>query len=197
MKYYHPLTTLFVLLISATSYGQSSGFIENFTLPNVVTGQQFSLKEYDDASTVVIIFTSLYCPYAQLYETRIDRLIQDFQDEETRFILINPTNPNQNQQDSMENMVAVAQDKQLSVPFLVDRQQRVARMLDASKTPEALVLARQDKSFKIVYRGAIDDNPQVVDDVRHQYLRDFLKVANAGQTYSLRSIPATGCMIKP
>ena len=190
------LITLSTLLTLTASYGQSSGFVEDFTLLNVVTDQQFSLKEYDDASTVVVIFTSLYCPYAQLYESRIDRLIQDFQDGDTRFILINPTNPNKNQKDSMENMVRMAQINQLSVPFLVDSQQRVARMLGASKTPEAFVLARQDKSYKIVYRGAIDDNPQVVNDVRHQYLRDFLKVAEAGKTYSLRSIPATGCMIK-
>lgn len=190
------LVAWFVLLSLAKSYGQSSGFVEDFTLPNVVTSQQFSLKEYDDVSTVVVIFTSLYCPYAQLYESRIDQLIRNFQGEDIRFILVNPTNPNKNQKDSMENMVRVAQNKQLSVPFLVDSQQRVARMLGASKTPEAIVLARQDKSFKIVYRGAIDDNPQVIDDVRHHYLRDFLKVAEAGKTYSLRSIPATGCMIK-
>ena len=189
---------LLLLILSAftVSPKQGSGYVEDFTLPNVVTGKSFSLKEYDDASTVVIIFTSLYCPFAQLYEARIDKLIDDYQEEDTRFILINPTNPSQHQEDTMENMVRTAQERKLLTPFLVDSQQRTARLLGAKKTPEAIVLSRGEKSFKIVYRGAIDDNPQVAEDVRHPYLRNFLEARRAGKTYSSRSYPATGCMIK-
>ena len=190
----------FLLLLTVSAFTvfpyQDSGYVDDFTLPNVVTGQPFSLKDYDDASTVVVIFTSLYCPFAQLYASRIDGLIDEFQGKSTRFILINPTNPNQHQEDAMENMVRTAQERKLLTPFLVDSQQRVARLLGAKKTPEAIVLSRGDKSFKIIYRGAIDDNPQVEKDVRHTYLRDFLGARQSSKTYSSRSYPAIGCMIK-
>ena len=180
----------------ASPFWQSSGFVEDFTLANVVDGQEFSLREYEAVPTVVVIFTSLYCPYAQLYEDRIDDLINDFQSEDIRFILINANSPKSSPKESRENMVRVAQNKQLEVPFLADPTQRVARLFGAEKSPEVFVLSRQKKSFKIVYQGAIDDNPQVPRDVHHHYLRDFLKVSGAGKTYSLRTTPATGCMIK-
>lgn len=195
MKYL--ILFLLVILTSfAPSFGQSSGFIDDFTLPNALTGKEFSLKEYEDVPTVIVIFTSLQCPYAQLYEARINNLIDDFQDEDTRFVLINPNNPDNSPSDTPENMMRAAQGQQLSVPFLSDRNQRVARMFGAEKTPEAFVLSRQRNSYKIVYQGAIDDNPQVAKAVKHHYLRDFLKAADSGKTYSLRTVPATGCMIK-
>ena len=191
---------LLVVLVSLVSLAfrpwQSSGFIEDFTLPNVVDGQEFSLREYEAVPTVVVIFTSLYCPYAQLYEERVGTLIRDFQGENARFILVNANSPKSSPKESKENMARVAQDKQLSIPFLADHNQRVARLFGAEKSPEVFVLSRQKKSFKIVYQGAIDDNPQVPRDVHHHYLRDFLKALGSGKSYSLRTTPATGCMIK-
>lgn len=195
MKY-----ALLLMLIPLASFSvgpwQGSGFIEDFKLPNVVDGQEFSLREYEETPTVVVIFTSLYCPYAQLYEERISKLINDFQGDDIRFILINSNSPKNSPKESKENMSRMAQDKSLSVPFLADHDQRVARLFGAEKSPEVFVLARQKKSFKIVYQGAIDDNPQVPSDVHHYYLRDFLKASGSGKTYSLRTTPATGCMIK-
>ncbi len=140
---YSSLIFLVVLLSSTAGFSQGSGFIDDFTLPNVVTGQEFSLREYEEASTVVVIFTSLYCPYAQLYEDRIDQLIRDFQSDDLRFILINPNNPKSSSKDSMENMVRTAQEDPPAAPFLADHNQRVARMFGAEKTPEVFVLARQ------------------------------------------------------
>ena len=191
------LSSLLIVLASFTDVAaQSSGFVEDFSLPNVVTGQEFSLREYEDVPTVVVIFTSLYCPYAQLYRDRINQLISDFEGEGTRFILVNPNNPKNSAKDAMENMIRAAQERQLLVPFLADHQQRVARLLGAKKTPEVFVLSRQRKSFKVVYQGALDDNPQVAKDVNHHYLRDFLETSKSGATYSLRTTPATGCMIR-
>ena len=193
----HFLAFLLVPLISFTSTSyQNSGFVENFTLPNVTDGQEFSLQAYKEVPTVVVIFTSLSCPYSQLYEARINELISDFQSENIRFILINPNNPKSSPKDSMKDMVRVAQEKQWQVPFLIDQNQRVARMFGAKKTPEAFVLSRQRKSFQIVYQGAIDDNPQVARDVHHAYLRDFLKASEAGKPHSLHTTPATGCIIR-
>ena len=195
MKYF--CLSLFLSLSSfASPPWQSSGFIEDFTLPNVVNGQEFSLREYESVPTVVVVFTSLYCPYAQLYNDRVTSLIDDFEGDNIRFILVNSNNPKSSPKESKENMANFASNSDLQVPFLADPTQRVARLFGAEKSPEVFVLARQKKSFKIVYQGGIDDNPQVPNDVHHRYLRDFLKASGAGKTYSLRTTPATGCMIK-
>ena len=186
---YLSLLLLFFSLVGF-SFSQGSGFIEDFILPNAVGGEKFSLREYESVPTVVVIFTDMQCPYSQLYEDRIANLINDFQSEAIRFILINT-----NTDDSKEKMSSFVEGKDWSVPYLVDHDQRVARLFSATKSPEVFVLSRQKKSFKIVYRGGIDDNPQVPDDAHHHYLRDFLKASGAGKTFSLRTTSATGCML--
>ena len=192
MKYFLVVYLLFPL----TSIGQGSGFVENFALPNTVDGQEFSLRQYESVPTVVVIFTSLYCPYAQLYDERISELIGKFQGENIRFILINSNSPKSSPKESKENMARIAKENQWTIPFLADPNQQVARLFGAKKSPEVFVLSRQRKSFKIVYQGAIDDNPQVPRDVHHRYLYDFLSTSANSKSYSLSTTPATGCMIK-
>ena len=188
----------FVLVITSAmfSFGQRSGYVEDFTLSNLVTGSEFSLKDYASASTVVIIFTSRHCPYAQLYDQRITDLINEFESGQVRFVLINPTDPASHPQDALDNLKRAIEDNKWKVPFLVDPGQRVARLLGAEKTPEVFVLSQQRSSFKTIYQGAIDDNPQVASDVHHPYLREFLKAQRTNQSAPLRTTPATGCRIK-
>ena len=184
------------MIMPATSSAQRPDKLEDFTLPNLVTGNDFSLKNYSSAPVVVVIFTSRHCPYAQLYDQRITNLINDFESDQVRFILINPSNPTKHPQDASDKLKQSIAANQWTVPFLVDSNQRVARLLGAEKTPEVFVLAQQQGTFKTVYQGAIDDNPQVAADVNHQYLKEFLQTRQADQSAPLRSTPATGCRIK-
>ncbi len=45
--------------------------IENFSLVNATNNKTVSLADFANERTVVLIFTSNYCPYARLYEDRI------------------------------------------------------------------------------------------------------------------------------
>ncbi len=194
----HLLLSFSLVVTSLTpSLAQRSDFVEDFTLPNLVTGNEFSLKDYPSAPTVVIIFTSLHCPYAQLYNQRITNLIEEFESEKVRFVLINPTNSANHPQDASDNLKQSIMDNKWRVPFLVDPSQRVARLLGAEKTPEVFVLSKERASFKTIYQGAIDDNPQVASDVHHHYLREFLSAQRTDQSAPLRTTPATGCRIRP
>nr|WKN39051.1 thioredoxin family protein [Tunicatimonas sp. TK19036] len=175
---------------------QSSDQIQNFTLPNAVDGKVFSLSEYRDAKAVVIIFTSLYCPYAKLYEGRIMGLIDQYKNKSVRFILINPNNPEKSKVEAIPNMAAEAKRSQLDIPFLSDSAQEVASLLGASKTPEAFILQPHNGVFTVAYHGAIDDNPQVEDDVKHHYLQDALKSVTSNHPIATASSSVTGCMIK-
>ncbi|MGB3778643.1 MAG: redoxin domain-containing protein [Tunicatimonas sp.] len=189
------LSFILVMTSLTLSFAQRSDYVEDFKLSNLVSGNEFSLKDYS-APTVVVIFTSLHCPYAQLYDQRITNLINDFESDQIRFVLINPTNPANHPQDASDNLKKAIEANQWKVPFLIDPSQRIARLLGAEKTPEVFVLSRQRNSFKMVYQGAIDDNPQVANDVHHNYLRDFLKAQRTDQTAPVRTTPATGCRIK-
>lgn len=170
--------------------------ISDFTLPDVVSGNSFSLSEFNNAKAVVVIFTSHYCPYAKLYHDRIANLIDNYQGQNIRFVLINSNNPKKSVADSRENMARMINELHIKVPYLSDSNQKVADMFGAHKTPEAFLLRKTNNSFEIVYRGAIDDNPQVASDVNHLFLKEAIEAVLKGYRPLQASIHPTGCMIK-
>ncbi|MEM8966052.1 MAG: redoxin family protein [Bacteroidota bacterium] len=187
-----------MICILSTSFYPQSDQIQDFTLPDVVSGTDFSLSQYKNAEAVVIIFTSLYCPYAKFYDNRISKLTDEYRNNsKVRFVLINPNNPNKSRADALDKVAASAKSRRLGVPVLIDHLQQVTDMLGAEKTPESFVLVpQQSGSFKVVYRGAIDDNPQVAEDVRHHYLKSVINAISQRQPIVIDNTPTTGCMIK-
>src|SRR5579884_459840 len=64
----------------------------DFTLPGV-DGRMHSLHEYDSAKVLVIVFTCVHCPTAQLYEGRIKKLAADYHDNGVTLVAIQPNSP--------------------------------------------------------------------------------------------------------
>ncbi len=170
--------------------------ISDFTLPNAVSGQSFTLSEAGDAKAVVVIFTSHYCPYAKLYGQRINSLISTFQGQPVRFVLINSNNPNKSTPDSRTNIIKEAQRANLTIPYLIDSTQKVADMFGAQKTPEAFVLKKGKSGYEVVYQGAIDNNPQVATDVDHNFLKEAVESVLTGRSPRQAYNHPTGCMIR-
>ena len=188
--------SLFIVSGLAPVFSQSAATLKTFTLPDATSDSDFSLDEYAQAQAVVVIFTSLYCPYAKLYEDRIAKLIKEYQSNNIRFILVNSNNPRSSEADSKENMVRWIKTQPYQVPYLSDERQKVANLLGAQKTPEAFVLLRQGDTFKTVYHGSIDDNPQVAKDAHRFHLRSAIDAVLQNKANTLTSVPTTGCMIK-
>ncbi len=170
--------------------------ISDFTLPNAINGQSFTLSESGDAKAVVVIFTSHYCPYAKLYGQRINSLVSTFKGQSVRFVLINSNNPQKSTPDSRTNIIKEAQRANLTIPYLIDSTQKVADMFGAQKTPEAFVLKKGKTGFEVVYQGAIDNNPQVATDVDHNFLKEAIASVLAARSPSQAYNHPTGCMIR-
>lgn len=171
--------------------------IVNFTLPNVVSGNNFSLSEFSDSKAIVVIFTSNYCPYAKLYNSRINSLIQRYKSKGISFVLINSNNPAKSNVDNLSNMSKTATELGIKIPYLIDSNQKVADMFGAHKTPEVFLLTPSSANqYEIVYRGAIDDNPQVASDVNHHFLQEAIEDVLSGNRPKQLSMHPTGCMIR-
>lgn len=178
------------------TYAQTKSSVENFTLVNTVDNSKVSLNSFSNKKGVVVIFTSDFCPYSKLYEERIDELAKEFSDKGIQFILINPNNPLVSQDDSVEKMAKNAKEKGYRFPYLADKDQKVADAFGATKTPEVYLLRPSGSNFKIVYSGAIDDNPQVASDVAQAYLHDAISNLLSGKPIQRNHQRPTGCMIK-
>src|ERR1700756_2665052 len=61
----------------------------DFSLPGV-DGKIHKLSDYSSSKVLVIVFTCDHCPTAQLYESRIKKLADDYQNKSVAFVAIEP-----------------------------------------------------------------------------------------------------------
>jgi peroxiredoxin len=197
MKHLINITLLLIaVLIVDKAEGQTKSSVNDFTLVNTVDNQSVSLSSFSNKKGIAIIFTSDFCPYSKLYEARIGDLAQEFSNKDIQFILINPNNPLVSQEDAVEKMAKNAKEKGYRFPYLADKEQKVANIFGATKTPEVYLLQPSGTRFNIVYSGAIDDNPQVATDVDKHYLKDAITNLLEGKSIAPKYQRPTGCMIK-
>lgn len=179
---------IFIILIRTAS-GQQ---VENFSLPNVLTGASISLDGYPSCSGIVIIFTSNTCAYDEYYRSRVNALAKEYLDKVPLLLINSGIEPIE----SPDNMIRKAKQLNLSVPYLADKDQLVMRQLGATKTPQAFLLKNNGGKFSIVYSGAIDDNAQVQADVRRAFLKDAIDIMLTNQTIETPEVRPVGCSIR-
>ena len=138
----------------------------------------------------VLFFTATDCPYDDQYINRIQELADQYGDQ-FGFFLINAS-----PEDTPERIREQVAQWKTTIPYIRDNEQVILKALSARKTMEAFVLAASGADFTIVYRGPIDDNPQVADDADYHYLADAISQLIKGNAVVIPEVRATGCVIR-
>jgi len=150
-------------------------------LTDVATGRNVTLSDFKGARNVVVIFTSNVCAYDGYYSDRLKSLISTYSST-TQFVLVNSYLEEEETPDKMKGKYNFD-----GVPYLADKAQLWMKAFGARKSPEVFVM---DSNLKVVYSGAIDDNPQVAAAVKDNYLKKVLDGGTVGNTR------AVGCTIR-
>jgi hypothetical protein len=58
------------------------------------------------------------------------------------------------------------------------------------------LLKNEKGTFRVVYKGAIDDNPQVASDVSRKFLKDAIDNVLQNSAIGKIDIHPTGCVIR-
>jgi len=77
--------------------------------------------------------------------------------------------------------------------YAEDKNNELADAFGASRTPEVFLF---DKNGKLVYHGAIDDNPSDAKSVNRHHLKEAINEVTAGQEVSVKESKSVGCNIK-
>ena len=173
----------------------------DFCLPGI-DDETHCLKDYASARVLVIIFTCNHCPTAQLYETRIKQLVDDFKGQSVAFVAIQPNNPRAVQldelgytdlSDSFAEMKIRAAYRHFNFPYLYDGEtQSVARAYGPAATPHVFVFGPERK---LLYDGRVDNNPRP-EYVTRQDARIAIGEALEGKSVQVAVTPAVGCSTK-
>ena len=173
----------------------------DFSLPGI-DGKTHTLSEYKDSQLLAILFTCNHCPTAQLYETRIKKLVDDFQSKNVAFVAIQPNDPQAirlselgytDVSDSFDDMKIRAEYRHFNFPYLNDGDtQSVSRAYGPKATPHIFIF---DKDRKLRYEGRVDDS-QRASLVKSQDARNALEALLAGKPAPVAHTPAFGCSTK-
>jgi peroxiredoxin len=172
-----------------------------FSLPGI-DGKTHKLNDYAAAKVLVLVFTCNHCPTAQLYETRVKKLADDYRGKGVTLVAIQPNNPAAIQldelgytdvSDSFEDMKIRAAYRHFDFPYLYDGDtQAVARAYGPKATPHVFIF---DRERKLRYEGRID-NSQRESLVKTQDARNAIDALLAGKTVAVDHTGVFGCSTK-
>src|SRR5581483_7902037 len=173
----------------------------DFHLPGI-DGKTYSLASFRNSKVLVVIFTAVHCPTAEVYEERIKKLVADYRERGVAFVVIQPNSTKAlrldemgytDLGDSLEEMKQRAAHRQFNFPFLYDGdKQDASRQYGPVATPHVFVF---DQQRKLRYQGRVDSNPREAY-AKVANARDAIEAVLTGAQVAVEKTPAVGCSIK-
>jgi len=202
------LRILFSLLIAIAAFADEphatlpiGSAAPDFSLPGV-DGKTHQLKDYAASKILVLVFTCNHCPTAQLYESRIEKLADDYRGKGVALVAIEPNNAKAirldelgytDVSDSLDEMKIRAAYRHFSFPYLYDGEtQSVSRAYGPKATPHVFIF---DQGRTLRYEGHVDDN-QRQSLVKKQSARDAIEALLAGSRVPVEHTRVFGCSTK-
>ena len=166
----------------------------DFSLPDVVSGENMSLSELRSDIAIVMMFICNHCPYVIHVRDELVNVAGDYQPRGVKFVAISANDIEKYPDDSPDKMKLFAEESGFTFPYLYDESQSVARAYDAACTPDFYVF---DKNTALVYRGRLDDSRPGNDlPVTGKDLRSALDRVLQGKLPEDQQFPSMGCNIK-
>lgn len=183
-----------------TNYSLENGYdigdiATDFSLENI-DGKFVSLSDFKDAKGFIIVFTCNTCPYAILYEDRIEALNKKYASQGYPVVAIMPNNVETKPGDSMKSMQQRAIDKGFTFPYLIDAGQEIYPQYGATKTPHVYILESTTRGPVVRYIGGIDDNYKDATLVKTNFVEDAIESLKNGGAIKFTKTKAIGCSIK-
>ena len=165
----------------------------DFKLLNVINNKLYSSEKINNANNTVIMIICNHCPYVIHYHEEIKKIISKYSNE-IRFIAISSNDVINYPQDSPEKMKKLFKNLEISIPYLYDESQEIAKKFKAECTPEFYLF---NKSNKLVYRGRLDSSsPGNTEMINGKDLRNALDASLSNQDIDKNQFPSMGCNIK-
>jgi len=158
-----------------------------------ITGKDVSFKDAMSKNGLLVMFTCNTCPVVHSYQSRTIEVCKYAQDKQVGVILLNSNEAYRNDGDSFNDMKDYAKDQSYNWPYVLDNNSAMADAFGATRTPECFLF---NASGKLVYHGAIDNNPNGPSDVTRKHLVVAMEEMLAGKDVSVKTTRSVGCSIK-
>ncbi len=158
-----------------------------------ISGADVSIKEVAKENGVLVMFSCNTCPYVVKNQERTAAIAKHALQNNVGVIILNSNEGQRNDADSYEDMKAYAKAQNYKWNYVVDKNNEIADAFGANRTPECFLFS---KELKLVYHGAIDDNPSDAGNVKRKHLQEAINEMAAGKEVSYKESKSVGCGIK-
>lgn len=158
-----------------------------------VSGKEVTLKDAAKENGILVMFSCNTCPFVVKNQQRTIAVSNFAMKKNIGVILLNSNEALRGDDDSFEAMKEYAKNQGYKWNYVVDKDNVVADAFGANRTPECFLF---NKDLKLVYHGAIDDNPSDAGNVTRQHLQEAINELVAGKDISVKQSRSVGCTIK-
>lgn len=158
-----------------------------------VSGKDVSMKDALKEKGVLVMFSCNTCPYVVKNQERTISISEYALKMNVGVIVLNSNEALRNDDDSYNDMKAYAKEQHYRWNYVVDSNHEVADAFGANRTPECFLF---DKNLKLVYHGAIDDNPSDASAVSRNHLKEAITELVNSKDVSVKETKSVGCTIK-
>src|SRR5690606_6468112 len=171
---------LFVFCISAFTGGvfaQVKSLDVGSTIPmedkmmSSVDGKKVSLAGAKTNAGLLVMFSCNTCPYVVKSQARTREIMKYAANKGIGMVIVNSNEAKRDDDDYYEAMKKYAKKEHYSAPYIVDENSALADAFGATRTPEVFLF---DQNGKLVYKGAMEDNPANPGESEEMYLKNAI-----------------------
>ena len=157
------------------------------------TGKNVTLNDAVGENGLLVMFSCNTCPFVVKNQPITKKTLEYAAAHHIGVVIINSNEAQRSDADSYEAMKAYAKEQGYNVPYVIDQNSALADMFGANHTPEIFLF---DKNHKLVYKGAMNDNPGNPDSYKKMYIVDAINAMVAGKPVNPQTTKSIGCSIK-
>lgn len=165
----------------------------DFSLINV-DSQTVSLADFEGAPALLVMFICNHCPYVVHLADALTSFGAEAMAQGVAVVGISSNDVSNHPADSPEQMVAEAEQRGYTFPYLYDETQYIAKAYQAACTPDFFLF---DGNQQLVYRGQFDSSrPDSGIPITGEDLSAAINAVLAGTPQNEEQQPSMGCNIK-
>jgi hypothetical protein len=158
-----------------------------------ISGKEVSFKDAMKKNGLLVMFSCNTCPVVGKYQSRTLEVGKYAADKEVGIIVLNSNEATRSDGESFDEMKDYAKGQGYPFSYVLDNNSTMADAFGATRTPEVFLF---DKSGKLVYHGAIDDNANDPGEVTRKHATIAIDEMIAGKPVSTAKTRFVGCGIK-
>lgn len=159
-----------------------------------ISGKSFSLETLNAENGLLVIFSCNTCPFVIGWEDQYPGLKALADEQKIGMVLVNSNEKKREGDDSMTEMVKHAKEAGYTMPYVIDKNNKLADAFGARTTPHVFLF---NKDLKLVYRGSINDKYENRSkEAEDFYLEKALKALGTNMEINPKDTRELGCSIK-